>query len=90
MQAVAFLRSKQKNTGLPAYDIEHYFNEAYTVSKMVEAFDSTAISLPLYDELEQTNEVKPPPLYCLAGQSRKRSKEARYFATGKKKNAKPR
>ncbi|ETK79514.1 hypothetical protein L915_14642, partial [Phytophthora nicotianae] len=51
---------------------------------MVEAFDSTVISLPLFDELEQTNEVKPPPLYRQAGQSRKRSKESRDFATGKR------
>ncbi|KAG1693221.1 hypothetical protein DVH05_023686 [Phytophthora capsici] len=84
MQAVAFWRSRQTNSELPAYDIKHYFHEAYTVSKMVEAFDSTVISLPLFDELEQTNEVKPPPLYRQAGQSRKRSKEARDFETGKR------
>ncbi|ETI30160.1 hypothetical protein F443_22721, partial [Phytophthora nicotianae P1569] len=51
---------------------------------MVEAFDSIAIILPLYDELEQTNAVKPPPLYRQAGQSRKRSEVARDFATGKR------
>ncbi|ETL85803.1 hypothetical protein L917_14710 [Phytophthora nicotianae] len=51
---------------------------------MVEAFDSIAISLPLYDGLEQTNAVKPPPLYRQAEQSRKRSKVARDFATGKR------
>ncbi|ETN11027.1 hypothetical protein PPTG_10039 [Phytophthora nicotianae INRA-310] len=74
MQAAALWRSKQKNSGLPAYDIKHYFHEAYTVSKMEDTFDSTAIGLPLYEELEQTNEVNPPPLHRQAGQSRKRSK----------------
>ncbi|ETM30595.1 hypothetical protein L914_21729 [Phytophthora nicotianae] len=85
MQAAALWRSKQKNSGLPPYDIKHFFHKACTVSKMVETFDSTAIGLPLYEGLEQTNEVKPPPLYRQAGQSRKRSKEGRDFATGKKK-----
>ncbi|GMF21329.1 unnamed protein product [Phytophthora fragariaefolia] len=84
IQAVVFWRSKQESSDLPEYDAKNYFYKSYTVSTMWEAFESIAIVLPLYDTLEITDQVKPPPLYRQAGRSCMRPKEVSLFTRGTK------
>jgi hypothetical protein len=84
IQAVLYELSKSPASERFQWDVKKFFHDAYTVPKMVEAFRSASIRLPLYDQLEWTDSVKPPPTYRQAGRPQLRPKDRADIVRGGK------
>eukprot|EP00644_Phytophthora_capsici_P018383 jgi/Phyca11/130153/e_gw1.91.85.1 len=84
VQNVIYILAKENSLTSPQFDVKQFFHHAYKASRLFAALEPVCIRIPVYDQLENSGQIRPPPLYRQAGKRIQLSKESSDFLRGSK------
>eukprot|EP00644_Phytophthora_capsici_P015333 jgi/Phyca11/113731/e_gw1.24.440.1 len=79
VQKIIYNLVKENSSTSPQYDMKQLFHCAYQIAELPAALELVGICLPVYDQLENKDQIRAPPLYRQAGRKLQRSKELETF-----------